>query len=61
MTIVSELLDLANHYYIVAADMERHARHQLEIAKQLNEHADRLCEQNIRRCSPNPTSEQEKP
>lgn len=43
---MSDLLKLAEHYYAVAADLERNAREQLAIAERLNRYADTLCEQN---------------
>ena len=45
---MSELLELAEAYYMVARDLERNARDQLAIATRLNGYADALCEQNMR-------------
>jgi hypothetical protein len=52
---MSGLLELAEHYYVVARDLEFHARRHLEVAELLNRTADRLCEENMRR-SPMPES-----
>lgn len=57
---MSEILKLAEAYYKVAANMEYHARRQLEIASELNRHADRLCEQNMRE-SKSPPQQKEQP
>ena len=39
------LLDLANHYYAVAADLEQNSLQQLQISEQLKLAADKYCEQ----------------
>lgn len=48
----SPLLTLAESYYSVAKDLERSANESLAIARMLNDHADKLCAQNIRETAP---------
>ncbi len=51
----SPLLELAEHYYVVARDLESQGREQLRVAALLRLHADQLCEQNMRQ-SPIPSN-----
>jgi len=45
----SPLLDIAQKYYDVAADLKANGLRALETAESLNKIADAICEQNMRR------------
>lgn len=49
---MSDLLDLANQYYAVAADMRHRGEHLLSVSAFLSQYADALCEQNVRNSLP---------
>jgi hypothetical protein len=49
---MSELLEKAEAYYMVAADLRRQGESQLEMARYLSGVADRMCEENMRQKKP---------
>jgi hypothetical protein len=61
---MSELLNLADHYYVVARDLMVNGERTIETAKMLAKIADALCEQNIAKeaaAAPSPAEPKEKP
>jgi hypothetical protein len=51
---VNDLLELAEHYYAVARDLEWRASRMHDMGKNLFKIADNLCEENIRQTAPKP-------
>ena len=58
---MSELLQMAEHYYAVARDLEWRAARMHEMGKNLFDIADRLCEQNMKQTAMEPTPEPQEP
>ena len=57
---MGRLLELAEHYYAVAADMRAKGNWWLSVAQHLEEAADQMCEQNISETAASETVEDAK-